>query len=321
MTSISGVGRACENLPLCLIAEPAVSSERATMTQPQTAVLHSEATFGTADGLNLFRQRWGPEAAARAVLINVHGIGDHSGLYPMLPEHFVPRGWVVHAFDLRGNGRSPGKRGHIDRWSRLRDDLDRFLNVVRAEERGRPLFLLGNSLGGLVVLDYALHHANGLNGVIAVAAPLGRIGTPAWLLTLGRFMSHVWPGFTLETGLDLSGLSRDPKVCETIVSDPLFHRKGSARLAAEVLDTARDLRLNAARFSVPLLLLHGAQDRMVFPEGSRAFFAAVREADKRYIEYPGAFHALLADLDHDRVLADLERWMEERFFAESPGRE
>ena len=220
------------------------------MTQPQTAVLHSEATFGTADGLNLFRQRWGPEAAARAVLINVHGIGDHSGLYPMLPEHFVPRGWVVHAFDLRGNGRSPGKRGHIDRWSRLRDDLDRFLNVVRAEERGRPLFLLGNSLGGLVVLDYALHHAKGLNGVIAVAAPLGRIGTPAWLLTLGRFMSHVWPGFTLETGLDLSGLSRDPKVCETIVSDPLFHRKGSARLAAEVLDTARDLRLNAAEIVV-----------------------------------------------------------------------
>jgi alpha-beta hydrolase superfamily lysophospholipase len=72
---------------------------------------------------------------------------------------------------------------------------------------------------------------------------------------------------------------------------------------------------------VPLLLLHGAQDRMVFPEGSRAFFAAVREADKRYIEYPGAFHALLADLDHDRVLADLESWMEDRFFAESPGRE
>src|SRR5262249_10081943 len=136
--------------------------------------------------------------------------------------------------------------------------------------------------------------------------------TRAWLLALGRLMSRVWPRFTLETGLDLSGLSRDPKVCETIVSDPLFHRKGSARLAAEVLATARDLRLDAARFSVPLLLLHGEQDRMVFPEGSRAFFAAVRETDKRYVEYPGAFHALLADLGHDQVLTDLEGWMEQR---------
>jgi len=282
------------------------------MVEPQTAVIHSEATFQTADGLALFRQRWGPESEVRAVLVNVHGIGDHSNLYPMLPEHFVPRGWAVHAFDLRGNGRSPGKRGHIDRWSQLRDDLDRFLGVVRAEEPEHPVFLLGNSLGGLVVLDYGLHHPDKLGGIVAVAAPLGRIGTPAWLLALGRLMSRVWPRFTLETGLDLSGLSRDPKVCETIVSDPLFHRKGSARLAAEVLATARDLRLDAARFSVPLLLLHGEQDRMVFPEGSRAFFAAVRETDKRYVEYPGAFHALLADLGHDQVLTDLEGWMEQR---------
>ena len=92
------------------------------------------------------------------------------------------------------------------------------------------------------------------------------------------------------------------------------------RVQFQTIDGAKTRFYDAGK-GPPLLLLHGAQDRMVFPEGSRAFFAAVREADKRYIEYPGAFHALLADLDHDRVLADLERWMEERFFAESPGRE
>jgi alpha-beta hydrolase superfamily lysophospholipase len=284
----------------------------ATMTQPETEAIHSEATFRTADGLALFRQSWRPAGTTRAVLVNVHGIGDHSSLYPMLPGHFVPRGWSVHTYDLRGNGRSPGPRGHIERWSQLRDDLNRFLAVVRDEESGLPLFLLGNSLGGLVVLDYAFHHPNGLRGVIAIAAPLGRIGTPGWLLTLGRALSHIWPGFTLDTGLDLSGLSRDPAVGDAIVSDPLFHRKASARLAAEVLRTARDLRLNAARFPVPLLLLHGAEDRMVFPEGTRAFFDAVGQPDKDYLEYPGAFHALLADIGHERVLADLERWMGER---------
>ena len=276
-------------------------------------VIHLETTFRGSDGLELFRQQWRPEAGgARALLVNVHGIGDHSGLYPALPDYFVPRGWAVHSFDLRGNGRSPGPRGHIRRWSELRGDLDCFLATVRRDDADRPLFLLGNSLGGLVVLDYALHHAAGLSGVIAVAPPLGRFGTPGWLLSLGRALSWVWPAFTLETRLDLSGLSRDATVREAIVSDPLFHRKGSARLAAEVVTTAKAVRRNAGAFSVPLLLIHGGADRMVFPDGTRTFFTEAGPADKQYLEYPGAYHALFADLDRDKVLGDLEAWMEHR---------
>ena len=78
------------------------------MAQPETVGTHFEATFRTADGLELFRQQWRPVVSPRAILVNVHGIGDHSGLYPMLPDYFVPRGLAVHAFDMRGNGRSPG---------------------------------------------------------------------------------------------------------------------------------------------------------------------------------------------------------------------
>jgi len=276
-------------------------------------VIHLEATFRGSDGLELFRQQWRPAGRdPLAVLVTVHGIGDHSGLYPALPDYFVPRGWAVHSFDLRGNGRSPGPRGHIRRWSELRGDLDCFLATVRREDGERPLFLLGNSLGGLVVLDYALHHGAGLSGVIAVAPPLGRFGTPRWLLAVGRVLSRIWPAFTLETRLDLAGLSRDAAVRDAIVSDPLFHRKGSARLAAEVLATARSVRQNAGAFAVPLLLIHGGADRMVFPEGSRAFYAEAGPADKQYLEYPGAYHALFADLDREQVLADLERWMRQR---------
>ena len=105
-----------------------------------------EATFRAPDGAELFRRVWRPAGTARAVLVNVHGIGDHSGLYPALEEYFPARGWALHAFDLRGNGRSPGRRGHIGRWSDYRADLAAFLAVVRAEEPGRPVFLLGNSL-------------------------------------------------------------------------------------------------------------------------------------------------------------------------------
>jgi alpha-beta hydrolase superfamily lysophospholipase len=273
---------------------------------------YREEWFSGEGGVRLFRRSWHPETAPKGVLVNVHGLGDHSGLYPTLVEHFVPHGWVVHAPDLRGNGRSAGRRGHVGRWTEFREDLRRCLELVREEEHELPLFLLGNSLGGLIVLEYALHHPDGLRGVIAIAPPLGSLGIPAPLLWAGRVLSRLWPGFTLETGLDLSGLSRDPTAVETVLADPLFHRRGSARLSTEVPEAAQRVRSGAAGFPLPVLVLHGSADRMVFPDGSRAFMAAVGQRDKTFREYPEAYHVLLADTNREEVLADLERWMEAR---------
>jgi acylglycerol lipase len=271
-----------------------------------------EAWFRGAGGLSLFRRTWCPAGPTRAVLINVHGLGDHSGLYPALVEHFTASGIAVYAPDLRGNGRSPGTRGHVERWDEFREDLERFVAVVRQEEPERPIFLLGNSLGGLIVLDYALHRPEGLRGVIAASPPLGRLGVPAPLLALGRVFSRVWPRFSVRTGMDLSGLARDPVVVETVLADPLFHRMGTARLSTEVVAAIERVQSAAPRFPLPLLVLHGSADRMVPPDGSRAFMARVGQPDRELREYPGAFHALFADLDRERALTDVERWIAAR---------
>ena len=149
-----------------------------------------------------------------------------------------------------------------------------------------PLYLLGMSLGGLVVLDYALHHPDGLRGVIALSPPLGALGVPAPLLALGRVMSRVWPRFSLETAMDLSGLSRDPAIVERVLADPLFHRRGTARLSTEVTRTIARVQSEAGRFAVPLLVQHGAADRMVPPDGSRRFVRRgwdIRTADSSSI--------------------------------------
>jgi alpha-beta hydrolase superfamily lysophospholipase len=245
-------------------------------------------------------------------LINIHGLGDHSGLYPALAEHFTARGIAVYAPDLRGNGRSPGQRGYVERWDEFREDLERFIAVVRQEEPDRPLFLLGNSLGGLIVLDYALHRPEGIRGVIAASPPLGRVGVPAPLMALGRVLSRVWPRFSVRTGMDLSGLARDPVVVETVLADPLFHRVGTARLSTEVMAAIERVQAAAPRFPLPLLVLHGSADRMVPPDGSRAFMARVGQPDRELREYPGAFHVLFADLDRERALTDVERWIAAR---------
>jgi alpha-beta hydrolase superfamily lysophospholipase len=265
-----------------------------------------------AGGVRLFRQAWRPEGAVRAVLANIHGLGDHSGLYPTLVDHLVARGIAVHAPDLRGNGRSPGQRAYIGRWEEFREDLRCFLDVVRGEEPGLPLFLLGNSLGGLIVLEFALHHPDGLRGVIAASPPLGRLAVPAPLLLAGRVLSRVWPRFSLQTGLDLEGLARDPIVARTVLADPLFHRYGTARLSTEVVAAIAWVQTGAPRFPLPLLVLHGGADRMVPPEGSRRFVAAAGHPDRRLIEYPDGYHVLFADTGRERTLQDLTRWIDDR---------
>jgi alpha-beta hydrolase superfamily lysophospholipase len=273
---------------------------------------HWDGTFPGAGGVQLYYQAWMPpdRQPRKAVLINLHGLGDHSGLYPTLANHFPAHAIALYAYDMRGNGRSPGQRAYLSGWHEYRADLHAFLERVRKWEGDLPLFILGNSLGGLVVLDYALHYPAGLSGVIAAAAPLGQVGVPPFLMTLGRIMSRIWPRFSLEVGMDLSGLARDAAVVDKLLADPLFHRRGTARLSTEVTAAIARVQARAETLSVPLLILHGSAERMVPPDGSRSFFAKVGHPDREFREYPDAYHGLFADLNFDLVLRDLGRWIE-----------
>jgi alpha-beta hydrolase superfamily lysophospholipase len=281
------------------------------METPNPGVTHREGTFAGWDGTSLYYQVWAPSPSRpRAVLVNLHGLGDHSGLYPNLASYIPGQDIALYAYDMRGNGRSPGQRAYLRSWREFRDDLGVFIGRVRKWEGDLPLFLLGNSLGGLVVLDYAVDHAAGLAGVIAAAPPLGKLSVPPVLMALGRLMSRVMPRLSLQVGMDLTGLARDPSVRETVLADPFFHRRGTARLSTEVTAAIARVHQRAADLSVPVLILHGSADRMVPPEGSRSFFAKLRHADREFREYPEAYHALFADLNHAEVLGDLERWLE-----------
>jgi alpha-beta hydrolase superfamily lysophospholipase len=277
------------------------------------STIHREGTFAGWAGLSLYYQSWLPAIQPpRALLINLHGLGDHSGLYPNLVGHLASCGFAVYAFDMRGNGRSPGQRAYVGSWQEYRNDLHAFVALVRGWHEGLPLFLVGNSLGGLVVLEYALNHPEGLAGVIAAAPPLGKLGVPRVLMTLGRLMSRIIPRFSLHVGMDLSGLARDRAVIDTVLADPYFHRRGTARLSTEVVAAIARVQTGASRFSLPLLLLHGSDDRMVPPDGTRSFFSRLQSNEREFREYPGAYHGLFADIGHQDVLNDVEQWLETR---------
>lgn len=272
---------------------------------------HQQGTFLGAAAGKLYYQSWHPNSKTRAVVAIVHGLGGHSDLFDNLVEFLSDRAIAVYSFDLRGHGRSEGQRGYINSWSEFREDLRAFLQLVATQEPNLPLFLLGQSLGGAIALDYALHYPNRLEGLILLSPALSVRISPLKLL-LGRIFSQFIPRFSLNTGIDLTAGSRDPQVVAAAVRDTLRHTKGTARLATEFFQTVSWIQANAAKLQVPLLIFHGGGDRITPPEGSRWLFENVALADKEYHEYPEGYHELHKDLDYQEVFADIGNWISKK---------
>jgi alpha-beta hydrolase superfamily lysophospholipase len=276
---------------------------------------HYESQFQNADGLQLYYQRWRPQTQpARAVIVMVHGDFAQSGWYENLPNHEVPRGYAVYAFDRRGWGRSPGQRGYINTWSEYLDDLEAFLKLLRAEEPGSPVFLMGHTGSGTIVLEYALHHPEGIKGVFCVTPVLNISVFPAAVLTLAKLLSRIAPRLTVDmsgrvdAGLDF--VSHDPDFIKFIRQDPLRNGKLTPRWIAEVAAAVRRVDNQAANFPVPLLFLIAGADRAAPPEASKQFFQRVVLKDKEMHEYTGAYANLLSETIHEEVLGDIDRWLD-----------
>jgi long-chain acyl-CoA synthetase len=271
---------------------------------------HTEGTFEGFAGCNLYFQSWHPDRPNSAIVVLIHGLGGHSGILSNVVEYLVPQGYEVYAMDLRGHGRSQGQRGHIDDWQEFREDLRAFLARIRLERARCPVVLWGHSMGGTIVLDYALRSPDQLQGVIVSAPALGKIKVPLHKLMVGQALSKLLPHFSLAAGLANSLATRDQGALAVYLQDPLRHELGSARLVTEFFGTVDWINYHAAELRVPLLMMHGTADGVTSPQGSRAFFERVLWPDKEHHEYPGAYHDLYDDLDRLTMFNDVEVWLD-----------
>src|SRR5919201_2198491 len=132
----------------------------------------SDESIRTRDGVILHAHHWRPRGTARAVLVLVHGIAEHAGRHEHVARRFAEAGIETFAADLRGFGRSGGRRAYLDRWSQYHDDVQDQLAVVRASSPGIPLILYGHSMGGLIALGYVLAEPRRpLPDVLVLSAP------------------------------------------------------------------------------------------------------------------------------------------------------
>ena len=271
---------------------------------------HDESSFTATDGTSLYYQRWRPDGKPRAVMVILHGFGDHSGRYMNVIDHFEPLGLAFYSFDYRGHGMSAGNRGYIESWSEYHDDLDSFLSLVKEQEKNLPLFIYGHSMGGTVILDYLLHNQIDIKGVIASAPLLAQPGISPILVMLSRILSRVKPGFPINTKLNADTISRDKNEVLKYVTDPLVHSTGTPRLGTELTATINQIHENAGKFKYPLLIVQGSDDALVPIEGTTEFFENVSSEDKKMNIYPHGFHELHNDNDKEKVLSDIADWLQ-----------
>jgi alpha-beta hydrolase superfamily lysophospholipase len=271
---------------------------------------HKEYNFEGAAGIKLYAQSWTPEEKARALVVITHGHGEHSGRYQHVGEALAARGFCVVALDLRGHGRSGGPRGFIKSWGDFRQDLDRLIEMLKPDYGDMPMFLYGHSIGGTLALDYVLLDSNKYRGVIASAPSLGKPNIPAFLFTISKILSKIVPGFSMATQLDQTALSRDPEVVRAYREDPLVHSVGTARFGTELLKTSEYIQAHAVELKIPLLIIHGAQDRLLNPTDSQRFFSNVKLEDKTFIELPDGYHEPHNDLEKDVVIKRIGDWIE-----------
>jgi len=271
---------------------------------------HFEFEWQTEDGLRLYAQGWQPETEPRGVVCLVHGLGEHSGRYTHLAAFLNRAGYALLAFDLRGHGKSEGQRGYAPSYEVLLDDIANFLAEAAERYPDRPRFLYGHSLGGTLVIEYALCRRPQLAGVIATG-PLLRTAfePPAWKLTLAKIMRSAWPTLALSNELDRQALSRDPEVVRAYNDDPLVHDRLSARLGMDMLQSGLWALEHAAEFPLPLLLMHGGADRLTSAQASREFAAQAGEVCTLKI-WDGFYHEIHNEPEQAQVFEYLLGWLE-----------
>lgn len=270
-----------------------------------------ESTFQGSGGIDIFYRRWSPAPPPHGIIVINHGVNSHGGQHAWTAQKFAEAGFATYAIDMRGRGRSGGKRLALNDISEHVDDLDHLILLAKSENPGLPLFLLGHSAGGVVACSYALDHQDRLSGLICESFAF-QVPAPAIVLSIVKLLSHVAPGLPVLK-LKMEDFSRDPEAVRALLADPLTKNETQPAGTVAALVRAGE-RMNAefSQITLPVLIMHGTQDKATMCQGSKLFHEKAGSADKTLKLYEGHYHDLLNDVGKEDVFADILHWIEAR---------
>jgi alpha-beta hydrolase superfamily lysophospholipase len=270
----------------------------------------SEGGFEGVGGLKIFTRSWRPAGNPNAVVVISHGFNSHSGRYEWAAQQMVAAGMAVHALDYRGRGRSQGERFFVHSIDEYVADLAKFVDIVKTQEPGLPVFLLGHSAGGVVACLYTLDHQDELTGLICESFAY-EVPAPDLALSVVKGLSRFVP-HAKALRLKNADFSRDPQIVAAMNADPLIANETQPALTVAALVRADErLKKELKRITLPLLILHGTADKATKPSGSRHFYELAGSTDKMLKLYEGYYHDLLADIGKQRVMADIQAWIDD----------
>jgi acylglycerol lipase len=270
-----------------------------------------EERIDSSKGIKIFVRSWRAAAKSRAVVVICHGVNSHGGQYLWAAGELAAAGFAVFALDLRGRGKSDGERFYVEDVADYVSDVAAVVKLAKSRNPGLPVFLLGHSAGGVVSSVYTLENQKELAGFICESFAF-QVPAPGFALAAIKGLSHFAPRLPVLK-LKNEDFSRDPKAVEALNNDPLTaHEIQPAITVAALVRADERLREEFPLIKLPVLIMHGTEDKATVCHGSEFFFETVGSKDKTLKLYDGHYHDLLNDVGKEGVLGDIKQWIEAR---------
>ncbi len=254
------------------------------------------------DGSDLMYYSWLPNKKIKVAIGIIHGLGEHSSRYDDFAKYFCKKGYGVYSIDLRGHGKSEGKRGHVNNFKKLIDDSEEMFINIRKENLNVPMVMFGHSLGGCIALNYLCENQSKEIDLAIISSPWLKtvLEPPKFIIYIQKILVGLFPSLTLNNRLDPYHLSKDTDIVKKYIKDPLVHNRISLKMFSEVNKAIDKIENESTKINIPVLLLHGKKDNIISFKGTKKIFKKINNS--KLILYEGLYHEPHNDLEKNQIL-------------------
>jgi acylglycerol lipase len=275
---------------------------------------HETSFLKTSDGLTLFTQAWLPDSSPRAIVLVVHGYGEHSSRYDHIANALVQANYAVYALDHRGHGKSEGLKAYFPSIKEPVNDLHSYFETVQRLYPKQKIFVYGHSMGSLISLLFVLKYQNDVAGLILTGSAITadeNVSAPK--LAVAQILSWIIPTVPLFPALLSEQLASDPSVGEAYDKDPMvYHGRWRVGMATCLLATGPEIQGQLSRLTLPLLIMHGEDDEIAPISGGHMVRDRASSIDKTFKSFPKMRHEIQNDFSKGEVIDAMIQWLNAR---------